>query len=307
MPVGPMPPAGQPMPPAGQPMLSSDQPMPPAGQPMPPAGQPMPPAGQPMPPAGQPMPLPGEPGGPPPCPFPCGAQPGAQPPLPMSGDQVPSLGQPLSPPGGPTPLSGQPGLQPGDPGLPPPPGCPFPCGAPAGAQPPLPGGPVPPSGRAPQAFAPSVPGLADDPEWTRIQSQLAGSANVQDRASAAFSALRLLQQHGVPEQGADLLASIDTDVKQRLQQVSQQVADPQADQAVVLQQLDELNALQRQVDALKQDMNTTPSTATQNLQVMGGPGADPASGNPPTAQNGPAPTPGDAPDPGAVPAEAAGA
>lgn len=150
----------------------------------------------------------------------------------------------------------------------------------------MPGGPLPPAGAPPRGFAPNVPGLADDPEWTRVQAQLAGSTNVQDRAGAAFSALRLLQQHGAPEQGADLLANVDSEVQQRLQQLSLQIADPQADQVLVQQQLDDLNTLQWQVDALKLDMHNTSGSAIQNLQVMDGPGADPAHGSPALAQDG---------------------
>jgi hypothetical protein len=77
-----------------------------------------------------------------------------------------------------------------------------------------------------------------------------------------LDALRLLQRHGVAEQGADLLVSLESDLQEHLQQINQQATNPQADQGVVQQQLEELAALQRQVEALKEEMHnaTTPPT-----------------------------------------------
>jgi hypothetical protein len=236
-------------------------------------------------PSGQPQPG-GQAGPPPACPFPCGAPAGAQPPQPMPDGPAPACPFPCGAPAGAQPPQPMPDG--------PPPACPFPCGAPAGAQP-------------PQGFGLATPRLTGDPEWIRIQAQLANSTNFHDRANAAVSALQLLQQRGLSDQGSDVLASIDGEVHERLQQLSQQAADPQADQAVVQQQLEELNGLQRQVDAIRLDMHNSSSSTNQNLHVMDGTGTDPMNGNGAIAQSGPVPGVGQPPEPAALPTEAAGA
>jgi hypothetical protein len=212
------------------------------------------------------------------------------------------------------PMPGDPGAQlppgapaPGDPGAPLQfqPGQPLPgvAGTPppeAQVQPGQLGAPLPPealpagANGQPQAVAPAcaphcspsdlaaaVPGLGDDANWQRTQSELGSATSAADRVRLALAAAALLSQHGAPQLGAQVLANAANDLSQNVQQV---VASGQADPGQA-QQLSDLGNLQQQLANAQSQLGPDPSTTT----VVTDPGAQPAIAEAPgTGANAPA-------------------